>query len=116
MSQSVQDGIPPRTAGAFGGAARGGWTPDFFPLTPTLSLRERDWTLAEAMGAWLAFAWVSKRFSISHLAQIGFVGLSLQQPDQVASRGPCGLGIAPSRQTVKLLGAPIPENPDVAPE
>jgi hypothetical protein len=73
------------------------------------------WTLAEVTGAWLAFSWVSKQFSISHLVEISLLSLLLEQPDQVASRGPCRFGIAPGRQTVKLLGAPIPENPDVAP-
>ena len=39
------------------------------------------WTLAKFMGAWLSFSRVFNQFSISHVIAIGFVGLSLQQPD-----------------------------------
>src|ERR1019366_7153120 len=75
-----------------------------------------DWSLAKVMGAWLAFAKGSNQFSISHLIQMGFFGLSLQQPEEVTGRRPHGLGVAPRRQTVKVLGAPIPEDPDVSPQ
>src|ERR1019366_8945720 len=74
------------------------------------------WSLAKVMGAWLAFAKGSNQFSISHLIQMGFFGLSLQQPEEVTGRRPHGLGVAPRRQTVKVLGAPIPEDPDVSPQ
>jgi len=74
------------------------------------------WTLAKVMGAWLAFSKGSNQFSISHLIQISFLGLSLQQPEEVTGRRPQGLGVAPRRQTVKVLGAPIPEDPDVSPQ
>ena len=46
-----------------------------------ISLLWRPWTLAKFMGAWLSFSRVFNQFSISHLIEIGFVGLSLQQPD-----------------------------------